>query len=49
MTWQDVQHKLVEVQASHQMCIHKKELTELGKIDRLSSMKKDKMILDEKR
>eukprot|EP00111_Clytia_hemisphaerica_P007397 TCONS_00021510-protein len=29
MTWQDVQHKLVEVQASHQMCIHKKELTEL--------------------
>lgn len=29
MTWQDVQTKLIEVQSSHQMCIHKKELTEL--------------------
>jgi len=33
MTWQDVQKKLIEVQSSHQMCIHKKELTELGKHD----------------
>lgn len=29
MTWQDVQKKLIEAQISYQMCVHKKELTEL--------------------
>ena len=37
MTWQDVQTKLIEVQSSHQMCIHKKELTELGKYSLVKS------------
>lgn len=29
--WQDVQKRLIEVQQVHQMCVHKEELTELGK------------------
>lgn len=31
MTWHEVQRKLLEVQKHEQMCIHKRELSELGK------------------
>lgn len=37
MTWRDVQKKLIEVQQVHQMCIHKKELTELGEFKEFKS------------
>lgn len=31
MTWHEVQRRLLEVQKDLKMCIHKPELTELGK------------------
>ena len=31
MQWHDVQQKLIEAQRIHHMCVHKAELTELGK------------------
>ena len=31
MTWHEVQTKLLDVQKEQQMCIHKTELTQLGK------------------
>jgi len=31
MTWHEVQTKLLEVQKDQQMCIHKSDLTQLGK------------------
>lgn len=30
MTWHEVQARLIEVQKEEQMCIHQKELTQLG-------------------
>lgn len=32
MQWGDVQQKIVDVQEVYQMCIHKKDLTELGMV-----------------
>ena len=32
MTWHEVQTRLLEVQKEHQMCIHKRELSQLGKL-----------------
>lgn len=31
MTWHEVQRRLLDVQKEQQMCIHKLELTQLGK------------------
>ena len=31
MQWHDVQKKVIEAQKLHHMCVHKAELTELGK------------------
>ena len=30
MTWHEVQARVLEVQKEHQMCVHKRELTQLG-------------------
>jgi autophagy-related protein 9 len=31
LTWHEIQRRLLEVQKEQQMCIHKQELSELGK------------------
>ena len=35
MTWHDVQRRLLEVQREHEMCVHKKDLTELDVYHRI--------------
>lgn len=38
-TWQEVQARIVEIQKEHQICIHKKELTELDIYHRILRFK----------
>ncbi|XP_039612261.1 autophagy-related protein 9A isoform X1 [Polypterus senegalus] len=38
-TWQEVQARIIEIQKEHQMCIHKKELTELDIYHRILRFK----------
>lgn len=38
-TWQEVQARIVEIQKEHQICIHKRELTELDIYHRILRFK----------
>ena len=38
-TWQEVQARIVEIQKEHQICIHKKELSELDIYHRIRRCK----------
>ena len=38
-TWQEVQARIIEIQKEHQICIHKKELTELDIYHRILRFK----------
>lgn len=38
-SWQEVQARIVEIQKEHQICIHKKELTELDIYHRILRFK----------
>lgn len=39
VTWQEVQARIVEIQKEHQICIHKKELSELDIYHRILRFK----------
>ena len=45
MTWHEVQAKLLEVQKEQQMCIHKKDLTQLGRNSFIPFVTQSKVLL----